>query len=226
MNMSVSCHPSRGATPALVLLSCLTLSLRGEANEPAQPLAGAVDSGPFARLAGEDDELVEVDLKPSVLRALSRAASAKSKDDGRALANLSSVRAVIVGIDPARVDVASKQIDTTAAELRAKGWEEMARIREKGTRIRVFLLGDHERVAGLTVLMLERQSAAEDGGASKTQVVFANLTGPFDLADLGKLSGRLDIPGLDTVLGSAGLDDAGKQRSAKSDGGDGGGRSP
>jgi hypothetical protein len=191
--------------------------------EPAQPSPGSVDSSPFARLAGEDDELVEVDLKPSVLRALSRAASGKSKDDGRALANLSSVRAVIVGLDPARVDAASKQIDATAAELRAKGWEEMARIREKGTRIRVFLLGDHERVAGLTVLMLERQSATEDGGTAKTQLVFANLTGPFDLADLGKLSGRLDIPGLDTALSGAGRDGAGTRKNGQPDGG---GRAP
>lgn len=215
--MSMPHHPPRWATPALLLLACLSLMRpeRAEAAEPAKASLGAVDGSPFARLAGEEDELVEVDLKPSVLRALSRASAAKGQDNGRALGNLSSVRAVIVGLDPARLGAATKQIDATAAELLAKGWEEMARIREKGTRVRVLLLGDRERVAGLTVLMVERQNAAEDGGVGRLQLVFANLTGPFELADLSKLSGRLDIPGLDTALGGAALEDAGKRKDGR-----------
>lgn len=218
--MSMPHHPPRWATPALLLLAFLSsmTPARGEAAEPTKPLLGTVDGSPFARLAGDDDELVEVDLKPSVLRALSSASAASSKDYGRAVGALSSVRAVIVGLDPARLDAATKQIDATAAELRARGWEEMARIREKGTRIRVLLLGEKERVAGLTVLMVERQSAAEDGGVARLQLVFANLTGPFELADLGKLSGHLNIPGLDTALDGAGLEDAGQRKDGRQGG--------
>lgn len=191
---------------------------RADAGEPArasEPPRGAVDAAPFAQLATDEETLVEVDLKPGVLRALGRAAGAKSEPEERLLAQLSSVRAVIVELGPGRLEAASKLIESTAAALRSKGWEEPARIRDRGARVRVLLLPDGQRLAGLTVLILQREDPRKGEGrgeGSTSQLVFANITGQFDLADLGKVSGQLDIPGLQSALGDASApEDAGSK---------------
>ena len=204
-------HGSRGSAFIAAALFTLAGPLRPGRCEAAAPPAarsmptGAVDGAPFALLATDDDDLVEVDLRPSLLRALSKSVSVKDQEGGRVLAELSSVRAVIVGLTPQKVDAAVRQIEATAAALRAKGWEELARIRDQGARIRVLVLNDQDRIAGLTVLMVDRKGG--DDNEKRPQLVFANITGPFDLADLGKLTSHLDVPGLATALGA--LPDAG-----------------
>ncbi len=198
----------------------VALPRRGAAAEPAptpEPPKGAVDGAPFAQLAGDEGTLVEVDLRPSVLRALARAGAAKGEPEARILEKLTSVRAVIVDLGLQRIEAAGELIEATAGGLRAKGWEELARIRDRAARIRVLLLPDGQRLAALTVLILQRSAEKGDGRgeAATSQLVFANITGQFDLADLGKLSGNLDIPGLGGALGSASASVDAGSKSAK-----------
>lgn len=197
------------STRVLWLLFAST-ALSAHAGPPGAPAAatpsvGVVDGAPFARLAGEDDDLSEVELQPVVLRALAR--GAQEGDAKKLLSRLELVRAVVVGVDAKRLPEAQRVLDATAADLLAGGWTELARVRERGSRVRVLTrMSGGDRLAGLVVLMAEGKAVGEatDGGAPRAEVIFANIAGNFDLAELAGLGGRLDLPGLDRVLGARG----------------------
>jgi hypothetical protein len=152
---------------------------------------GFVDGSAIGRLAGEDSELVEIHLGPALLGAIAR--GAKDDPDAAALlGGLRSVSAYIVGLDgdADRTAKATKLFGALEEQLLRDGWERLARVREKGDRVNVFVLGNGGTVEGLVVLVLDKDEG---------KVVFANLAGNLDLAKLGNLKEALDVPGLDQV---------------------------
>lgn len=152
---------------------------------------GFVDGSALGRLAGEDSELVEIHLGPALLGAIAR--GAKNDPDAAALlGGLRSVSAYIVGLDgdADRTAKATKLFGALEEQLLRDGWERLARVREKGDRVNVFVLGSGAAVEGLVVLVFDK----DDG-----QVVFANLAGSLDLAKLGSIQDALDVPGLDEL---------------------------
>lgn len=154
---------------------------------------GFVDGSEFAKLAGEDSELVEVNIGPSLLKAIARGAD----DDPEArsvLSGLVGVNAYIVGLDhdASREGRAAQMVKDIARRLETSGWERLVRVREKSESVNVFVRSNEGTIDGLVVLTFDR-----DG----SEVVFANLVGTIDLARLGDLKGTLDVPGLDAVDG-------------------------
>jgi hypothetical protein len=186
---------------SIALAACALLLLQGPAVLAAEAGAagvrGQVDGSAFGKLAGEDSDLVEIHLGPTLLGAIARGA----KDDPEAallLAGLRSVTAYIVGLegDPERTGKAAKLMQDMEGRLQREGWERLAHVREKGERVNVFVLGGDGTVEGLVVLVLERDEG---------QVVFVNIAGTLDLAKLDDIGDALDldVPGLDG-LGGAG----------------------
>jgi len=171
---------------------------------------GFVDGSAFGRLAGEDSELVEIHLGPALLGAIAR--GAKDDPDAAALlGGLRSVSAYIVGLggDPDRTAKAMKLLREIEEQLERNGWERLARVREKGERVNVFVLGNGAAVEGLVVLVFDK----DDG-----RVVFANLAGSLDLAKLGSIQDALDVPGLDELSETKRPEGAGAGASKKKGG--------
>jgi len=171
---------------------------------------GFVDGSAFGRLAGEDSEVVEIHLGPTLLGAIARGA----KDDPEAaalLGGLRSVSAYIVGLDgdADRTAKATKLFGTLEEQLLRDGWERLARVREKGDRVNVFVLGTGTAVEGLVVLAFDKDEG---------RVVFANLAGSMDLAKLGRIQDALDVPGLDELSETKRPEGAGVGAPKKKDG--------
>ena len=160
-------------------------------NAEAKRLPGFIDGSAFSELAGEDSEIVEIALGPSILGAISRGA-AKDPDSKSVLEGLHSVNAYIVNLkkDSDRTERAAKLVQEMEAQLDRRGWERIARIREKSQRVNVFTLSPDGIVQGLVVLVFN----GDEG-----QVVFANLAGSIDLAKIGQIGDTLHVPGLDKV---------------------------
>ncbi len=196
----------RLARPAL-LLPALFLAAAASAAPAAHaapapgdppPPAGYVDGSAFEKFASEDGEVVEVNVSGRILRALAgsmvKEGDPESKQLGQMLGGLHSIRAIVTEIDPARAAEAGKLIESIAADLTRKGWEEIAKVRSKTEKIRVLGLPQGDKFGGLTVMLVEQD---EDG--TGRQLVFANIAGPFDLSQLGALDGSLNVPGLDKL---------------------------
>ncbi len=175
-----------------LLVLCFNPPSSGVGSErDAKSLPGFVDGSAFSKLAGEDSELVEVNIGPPLLRALSQAGSENS-DVKSLLGQLQAINAYIIhfGADRARFEQAEKLIREVEASLEHKGWERLARVREKDSKVGVFVRNSDHTIDGLVVMVADRE-----GG----EVVFANIAGVIDLARIGDLRDKLNVPGLDVL---------------------------
>lgn len=181
-----------------VAIAVLLLWLAASAAIPAlaatpevERLEGFVDGSAFCDLAGEDGEVVEISLGPAILSALARGAGTDA-DLAPLLDGLRSISACIVSFrgDPVRAGKADRLVREMESRLDRSGWERLARVRDGGERVDVFVRNDERAVRGVTILVLGR----DDG-----EVVFVNLAGTIDLARIGELGDSLDVPGLDEL---------------------------
>ena len=79
-------------------------------------------------------------------------------------------------------------VENTEKRLLKKGWERLARVQEEGGLVKVLMLPSGESILGLVVLVVE-----------ENEIVFANVAGNIDMAQLGSLAEKMDIPGLDEL---------------------------
>lgn len=178
----MSRHPMSFFVIAVLLLVVAPV-MAGDRSRPP----GFVDGSALIARAGEDALTVEISLHGALLRAITRADAELEEMAG----GLESIHAVIIDLD----DVASKQkvldvVNEIQSDLRSKGWERLARMKEGGSVINVMLLNDDETIQGLVVLVVNQDDQ---------QVIFANVAGVLDLAAIEKLGEELDIPGLDEL---------------------------
>lgn len=185
----------------------LAVSLAHAEPPAAPPPAGFVDYQPFLKFADEDADIVEINVSSSLLRAIAGGASAKGDAELRGLfENLKGISALVVTVLPQQEEAARQYVESRGNELRQRGWEEVAKIRKKGEKVRVLALNQGDHIGGLVVMVLSREQILDDGEKSEPgkpaslQLVFANIAGKFSLEQLQKLDGKIDIPGLDSVI--------------------------
>ena len=95
--MNVTVHLRKTAW-VLVALALPAAPIVRAADRDAPRIPGYVDGSAFAALAGEDSEIVEVNIRAPLLKALSRI-DTEDEGLGECLRNLQSVSAYIVGLD-------------------------------------------------------------------------------------------------------------------------------
>jgi len=177
-----------GALTAAILASGIALAVDPETAK----LPGYVDGTPFLDLASEDGELVEVSLSRSILSMFCGAAEGEEPDVAGIACGLEWIGAVVIGIgeQSGNEEQARELIEQTEEALLGKGWERLVRVQEKDEILRVLMLPSGKSVLGLVVLVVE-----ED------EIVFANVAGEIDMAQLRKLGDQMDIPGLEELPG-------------------------
>ena len=190
-----SVRPSlRAAALAVSLLVPALLAAGASPARAADPptLPGYVDGKGFASLATEQSELVQISIGGQLLKAI--AGSFAQEDPGLAklLGQIESVQAVVVGFggDGERAARAEKLVGEMRERLGRDGWETLAQIQDKGSRVTVQVRSGEIGVNGLVVLVLDRNQG---------KVVFANLAGLIDLAKIAAVGKGLKVPGLDQV---------------------------
>ena len=181
-------------TALLALSAALALSILAgvQAAERGAPSSkGLVDGSAFRDLAGDDDEIVEVNLGGSMLQAIAGGKNADS-DLGSVLTGLRSIQAYIVGLGTQadKIDRALKLAADLASKLRRQGWESLVTVREKQSKVNVMTLSEDDTVQGLVVIAVD---------PAEGRAVFVNIAGAINLARLGELASVIDVPGLDAV---------------------------
>jgi hypothetical protein len=176
------------------LLAALALALPSFAEDAdARRHPSFVDGSAFVELASESGELVEVSIGPALLQAVAGAETPAGSGKASALAGLKGIYAYVVSLenDAAREAKALRLISDLETRLDREGWERIVRVRDKGERVNVLTKPGPpgaSRVDGLVVLVFDDEDS---------EVVFANLVGSIDLAQIGAISEAIDVPGLD-----------------------------
>lgn len=176
------------ATIALLAVSRVPAA---ERNTPSSK--GFVDGSAFRDLAGDDSEIVEVNLGGSLLQALAGEKKGDS-DLGSVLTGLRSIQAYIVGLgdQQEKIDRALRLASDVESKLRRQGWESLVTVREKQSKVNVMTLSEGDTVEGLVVVAVD---------PAEGRAVFVNIAGSINLARLGELATVIDVPGLDAAGG-------------------------
>jgi hypothetical protein len=157
---------------------------------------GFLPAQPFLDLALPDDEIVEVNVGPELLRALAQ--GVEDADAARLLNGIVAVHAVVIGLSgdavPSRLDGARHLVLQTTDRLLGSGWESLVRVSKKSSTVSVLTkaTGAEGKVEGLAVLVVD---IGDDG----PQIVFANIAGTLDMNQIRRLSAGLNLPGLDRI---------------------------
>jgi len=155
-------------------------------------LPGYVDGAPFLELASEDGELVDISLPRSILGMFcgSEEEGGEESDVAGIACGLEWIGAVVIeiGEEADSEHRAQELIEQTEKGLLGKGWERLARVQKEGEVLKVLMLPSGKSVLGLVVLIVEEH-----------EIVFANVAGNIDMAQLRKLGDEMDIPGLEEL---------------------------
>jgi len=184
----------RACALGLMLLAGMLLTGPAEAAQKSRP-PGFVDGSMLIDLAGEDALTVEISLHGALLKAITKFDSELDSLAG----GLESIQAVILDLEEvSSADKIREQVDEMQRGLRREGWERLARVKESGSVVNIFVLNDVDTIQGLVVLIVDENDK---------QVVFANVAGVLDLAAIEKLGDGLGIPGLEGLETIDGKDD-------------------
>lgn len=170
--------------PFLVLLSASPAAAEGFGK-------GFVATDPFLDLAGEDDLILEVNIKGVLLDILCNALGSQEPELSKMLCGLEAIQMVIVDLSkPAKQEQGLALMKGTLRGLDRKGWEKVAVVKEEDASLSVLIRATKETVDGLVVLVHEKNEG---------QLIFVNISGLIDLAQIEALGKELEIPGLDQV---------------------------
>ena len=169
---------------------------------PTKPSShpGFLSLEPFLDLADPDDDVTEVNVGPELLGSLcSGLAEPEAK---KFVCGVAAVHAVVIGLTgdsvSPRLDRARRLVEDTTKRLQDGGWEAIVRVRQKTSTVSVLTkaAGAEGKIHGLAVLVVETED-------DEPQIVFANIAGTLDMAQISRLSSgsglHLDSPGLDQL---------------------------
>ena len=84
-------------------------------------------------------------------------------------------------------------VKKVSKKLTGNKWEKVVRAIDKGEHVEIFIKPEDTKIAGLLVMGMEKNR----------EVTFINIVGEIDLALLGKLGAKFNIPNLDQVIPEA-----------------------
>ena len=174
---------------ALVTLLIVIAAAPLWADDPWRDHPGYVELNRFVELAGGEEALtLEVNITGALL-----AIFAKSDTDlGRLVRDVKGVRAVAVELEPGERGKRVRDfVLRTERDLQDDGWSRLATVREECEQVSVLTRDEGERVAGVTVLVVD---------SCQGEAIATNIAGFIDLELLIQF-GSEHFPGLDRLEG-------------------------
>ena len=171
--------------PMLVLFSFTLFAQSNELkNEP-----GYVDFGDLSSFENSTG-VTEVILEEDLLSTLAQISNVEDPNIMAILEGLKLVKANVFEVSEENKDELKSRIDKIDSKLTSSNWKRIVRTRSAEETANVYIKqNDSKQIIGLAVTTLE------DGG----EAAFVNIVGIIDLATIGKLGNKFNIPHLEGV---------------------------
>jgi len=189
---------------ALFILSVTTLfAQKDKSNLINEP--GYYDFGDLSYLQSGPDE-TEVLLDEPILKSISKMSNNEDPELEKALGNIKLIRVSGYGVTEKNLKDVNSKIEETSKNLLSKNWDRIVSKVDKKGQIAVFLKNDSQNeICGLVVIVKRNNQT----------VNFVNIVGKLDVAALGKLGGKFNIPSLNKVKETIGDDKPEKEKKDK-----------
>jgi hypothetical protein len=133
------------------------------------------------------EEGAEVNIEEHLIKMVAKMTAEEDKQLSGLLNGLKLIKVNTFQVDDKNRSAIKKKITSVQNSLSGSKWDKIARIREKGEDMSVFLKTDrNNKINGVVVA----------GIMDKGQAVFVNIVGDIDLEAIGKLGDKFDIPSL------------------------------
>lgn len=143
---------------------------------------GYVDFGDLSAISDKPPE-VEISLGGALLRFLAAAIEGEDKDLADTIGKLRSIRISVFELQPEDLADATARALAISKQLEAGGWESAVVINSEDTLVRMYMMMHNDKVAGMTVMVIEPESNA----------VFINIVGEIDPAQLGRVTNQFGL---------------------------------
>lgn len=144
---------------------------------------GYVDFGNLRGLT-DSEPTVEISLGSVLLRFLAESIKGEDSELSETLSRLRSVRVSVFEVDESQAAAARKRVKDISQLLQGQDWEPAISIQSEDSAVRMFMKTHEDRVAGLTVMLVDEGSDA----------VFMNIVGEIDPSQLGRVASKFGVP--------------------------------
>ena len=131
------------------------------------------------------EKKVEVSIKGSLLKFVSKASAQNDPELSQLLENLKLIKVDVFPMDKTTTSEVESAINRISKELESKNWERMVRVKDAKQRVEIYNQFIGDQLSGLVVMAV-----------SDDEAVFVNIIGNIDPAQLGKLGDKFGIPKL------------------------------
>jgi len=145
-------------------------------------LPGYVDFSGLVDLSNAPPK-VEVTLSGVLLQFFAVALEEEDADLAQTLGKLASIRVSVFDLEESSAKQARVEADRIASRLSADAWERTVLVRDEESTVHMFIKPDADRIAGMTVMVVEPSSEA----------VFINIVGEIDPAQLGRVASKFGV---------------------------------
>ena len=171
---------------AIMLSLILTLALLAQTSEVKKE-PGYVDFGDLTEFE-KSTGVTEVILEEDLLSALAQISDDEDPNIMSILNGLKLVKANVFEVDDSNKDKILSRINSVESKLSGSDWKRIVKMRSEDEAANVYIkLNSKKQIVGLAVTSLE-----SDGEAA-----FVNIVGTIDLATIGKLGRKFNIPHLE-----------------------------
>lgn len=144
---------------------------------------GYVDFGDLNGITGSEPT-VEISLGSVLLRFLTESIRDEDSELAETLSGLRSIRVSVFEVDESQAAAARKRVKDISRLLQGQEWEPAISIQSEDSAVRMFMKTHNDRVAGLTVMVVDDGSDA----------VFMNIVGEIDPSQLGRVASKFGVP--------------------------------
>jgi len=161
-------------------LFCALLSLPAMAQEDElKDLPGYVEFGDLSATYGEPK--ITINLGGTMLSFVGMMSSAESSETSELISKLKGIRVQMYAMEE-NTDAARKQFSEVKSNLKSSGWEPIVQINEDDEQVLIYMKMDGGNMEGMTVMVVDEE-----------EVVFVNIIGQLNPAELGKVMESLDM---------------------------------
>jgi len=161
-------------------LFCALLSLPAMAQEDElKDLPGYVEFGDLSAAYGEPK--ITINLGGTMLNFVGMMSSAESPETSELISKLKGIRVQMYAMEE-NADAAKKQFGEVKGNLKSSGWEPIVQINEEDEQVLIYMKMDGGNMEGMTVMVVDEE-----------EVVFVNIIGQLNPAELGKVMESLDM---------------------------------
>lgn len=171
-----------------VLLFLFALSLTAQQKDFTKE-PGYVDFGELAEFE-TGEAVTEVYIDETLLQMVAKMTKEKEPEMADLLNGLKLVKVNSYEISDENETEILNRMESIAQKLNGTKWQRMVKRKAKDETVYVFVrTGNTEKLTGLVVLAFDKPGEA----------AFINIVGDIDLASIGKLSNKFDIPALNKM---------------------------